>query len=218
MPAITSVRNWTQTKVVKPFKQYVSEGAEPSLLAWSASTGFVAGLCPLPGVSTVLALFLHFVLKTCGVQLHLPMLLLANLVSVPIEVACILPFMRLGELILQAPKLDAAPTAIKDVIFSDPGAALKGIGHALLGWVLAAPFLVVLCARLLRPVFAWAAQRYSKRRQSTDDAHVMMLADQNASDDAEAVNYPLSYQEPEPLSPSYSGAVMNKRLSPSQSR
>ncbi|KAL3143030.1 hypothetical protein ABBQ38_003309 [Trebouxia sp. C0009 RCD-2024] len=60
--------------------------------------------------------------------------------------------------------------------------------------------------------------RYSKRRESTDDAHVMMLADQNASDDAEAVNYPLSYQEPEPLSPSYSGAVMNKRLSPSQSR
>lgn len=38
------------------------------------------------GVSTVLALFLHFVLKTCHVQLHLPMLLLANLVSVPVEV------------------------------------------------------------------------------------------------------------------------------------
>lgn len=68
--------------------------------------------------------------------------------------------MRLGEFILQAPKLDAAPTAIKDVIFSNPGAALKGIGHALLGWVLVAPLLVVLLARLLRPVFAWAAQRY----------------------------------------------------------
>ena len=38
------------------------------------------------GVSTVLALFLHCVLKTCHVQLHLPMLLLANLVSVPVEV------------------------------------------------------------------------------------------------------------------------------------
>ncbi len=38
------------------------------------------------GVSTVLALVLHFVLKTCGVHLHLPMLLLANLVSVPVEV------------------------------------------------------------------------------------------------------------------------------------
>lgn len=40
---------WFCEQVVKPFKQYVSEGAEPSLLAWSASTGFVAGLCPLLG-------------------------------------------------------------------------------------------------------------------------------------------------------------------------
>ena len=38
------------------------------------------------GVSTVLALVLHFLLKTCSVHLHLPMLLLANLVSVPVEV------------------------------------------------------------------------------------------------------------------------------------
>ena len=68
--------------------------------------------------------------------------------------------MRLGEFILRAPKLDAAPTAIKDVIFSNPGAALKGIGHALFGWMLAAPVLVVLFAQLLRPIFAWAAQRY----------------------------------------------------------
>lgn len=67
--------------------------------------------------------------------------------------------MRLGEFIFQAPKLDAAPMAIKDVLFSNPGAALKGIGHALLGWALAAPVLVVLFAHLLKPVFAWAAQR-----------------------------------------------------------
>ena len=80
-------------------------------------------------------------------------------VVMPSQVACILPFMRLGEFVLHAPKLDAAPTAIKDVLFSDPGAALKGIGHALLGWVLAAPVLVVLFARLLRPVFAWASHR-----------------------------------------------------------
>lgn len=84
---------------------------------------------------------------------------LRRMLSLSLQVACILPFMRLGEFVLQAPKLDAAPTAIKDVLFSDPGAALKGIGHALLGWVLAAPVLVVLFAKLLRPVFAWAAQR-----------------------------------------------------------
>ena len=34
----------------------------------------------------MLALLLHFVLKACSINLHLPMLLLANLVSVPVEV------------------------------------------------------------------------------------------------------------------------------------
>lgn len=38
--------------------------------------------------------------------------------------------------------------------------------------------------------------RYSKRRQSTDDTHTLMLADQNASDDAEAADYPLSCEIP----------------------
>jgi len=77
------------------------------------------------------------------------------------QVACILPFMRLGEFIIRAPKLDAAPVAIKDMIFSNPGAALKGIGHALIGWLLAAPIIVVVLAQILKPILAWAAQRYT---------------------------------------------------------
>ena len=118
------------------------------------------------------------------------MLLLANLVSVPVEVsglqkmpidphklssicngaqhviqhvtqvACILPFMRFGEFIIGAPKLDAAPLAIKDIIFSHPGAALKGIAHALIGWIILPPFIVVTLAQVLKPIFDWAGHRY----------------------------------------------------------
>ncbi len=72
-----------------------------------------------------------------------------------------MPFMRLGEFIIRAPKLNAAPVAIKDMIFSNPGAALKGIGHALIGWLLAAPIIVVVLAQILKPLLAWAAQRYT---------------------------------------------------------
>lgn len=72
-----------------------------------------------------------------------------------------MPFMRFGEFIIRAPKLDAAPVAIKDMMFSNPGAALKGIGHALIGWLLAAPIIVVVLAQILKPILAWAAQRYT---------------------------------------------------------
>ncbi len=73
--------------------------------------------------------------------------------------------MRFGEFVIRAPKLDAAPMAIKDIIFSHPGAALKGIGHALVGWLIAAPIIVVVLAQLLKPVFAWAAQRCEAQRK-----------------------------------------------------
>ena len=47
----------------------------------------------------MLALFMHFILKLCSVQLHLPMLLLANFVSIPIEVTDeLLPQVLLCEL------------------------------------------------------------------------------------------------------------------------
>ena len=67
--------------------------------------------------------------------------------------------MRFGEFVLRAPKLDAAPLAIKDIIFSHPGDALRGIAHALIGWIIATPFIVVLLAQVLKPIFAWAGRR-----------------------------------------------------------
>ena len=76
-----------------------------------------------------------------------------------IQVACILPFMRLGEILLGAERLPVAPVAIKDILFKHPGDALKGVGHALLGWVVASPFIMLAVFYITRPLFAWAAVR-----------------------------------------------------------
>ena len=67
--------------------------------------------------------------------------------------------MRLGELVLGAPRLDASPVGIRDILFNDPGSALKGIGHALMGWAVASPVIVVVLAQTLKPMFSWAVNR-----------------------------------------------------------
>ena len=69
--------------------------------------------------------------------------------------------MRLGELVMGAPPLDASPVGIKDILFNDPGTALKGIGHALVGWAIASPVIIVVLAQTLKPVFSWAVNRCS---------------------------------------------------------
>lgn len=58
-----------------------------------------------------------------------------------------------------APRLDAAPLAIKDILFNNPGSALKGIGHALVGWLIASPVITVVLAQTLKPAFTWAVQK-----------------------------------------------------------
>lgn len=58
-----------------------------------------------------------------------------------------------------APHMDAAPVAIKDILFNDPGSALKGIGHAIVGWLIASPVITVILAQTLKPVFVWAVQK-----------------------------------------------------------
>ena len=75
------------------------------------------------------------------------------------QVACILPFMRFGEFVMGAQRLDAAPVAIKDILFNNPGSALKGIGHALIGWLIASPVITVVLAQTLKPIFTWAVQK-----------------------------------------------------------
>lgn len=70
----------------------------------------------------------------------------------------IVPFMRFGEFVLQAPRLDVVPQHFSDLFRA--GAALKGLGHAVLGWLLLSVLLVWPVATLLTPCFAVLKERY----------------------------------------------------------
>ena len=71
----------------------------------------------------------------------------------------IVPYMRVGEWLCGAQRQDLAPTSVKDLIFSNPGQALVGVGHALLAWILTAPFVAGLLGVMLTPAFKLMRQR-----------------------------------------------------------
>jgi hypothetical protein len=50
-------------------------------------------------------------------------------------VLLIVPFLRFGEWMTGSPNLPLAPVALKDIIFGTPGAILRGVGLAILGWL-----------------------------------------------------------------------------------
>lgn len=86
---------WGKEKA-KQVESWLKEGADPTTLAISAGVGFSLGLCPILGVSTILCLGALVVARWLRVELHSAMALLANLVSVPVEVRCCMPEVLLG--------------------------------------------------------------------------------------------------------------------------
>eukprot|EP00891_Asterochloris_glomerata_P009793 jgi/Astpho2/9793/Aster-03766 len=63
-------------------------------------------------------------------------------------------------------------------IFSGKG--LAALGHAILGWLVAMPVIIVALSLALKPVFAWAASRMGG---DDSDMEERMLADRQRADD-----------------------------------
>ncbi|CAK0783051.1 hypothetical protein CVIRNUC_006246 [Coccomyxa viridis] len=151
---------WFKKRVTDPFWSYLKQGANPSKLSRSAAVGFSIGICPLIGISTGLCILILLVSRSL---FHGPMMLLANFVALPVNVAMILPFMRLGEVILREKQLPLSPISLKDIIFNHPGDALRGVAHAILGWAVTLPFIMVGLVVLLRPIISLLQTSMHKR-------------------------------------------------------
>ena len=61
--------------------------------------------------------------------------------------------------LLQTPTYLSTVTLCLQDIFS--GRGLAALGHAILGWLVAMPILIVALSLALKPVFAWAASRWA---------------------------------------------------------
>ena len=91
-------------------------------------------------------------------RLHTAMTMVANLVAIPVELAMILPFMRFGEFLLRAKRLEVAPVALKDLAHQ-PGEALLAVWHAIFGWLIAFPVFAAVISLALRPAFSYAYRK-----------------------------------------------------------
>eukprot|EP00897_Mesotaenium_endlicherianum_P010092 jgi/Mesen1/9110/ME000058S08605 len=141
---------WSRAKIVEPSLLILRRGAEPKQLAFSAAMGFTTGVFPLCGLTAALCACVALVLRSAC---HPPTMMLANFLATPVELSLIVPFMRFGEKLLGAPAMSLAPDALLKALTGKAShRLLLGLGHALLGWIITAPFLLWFLYRLLLPV------------------------------------------------------------------
>ncbi len=129
---------------------WLSQGISPRRLALTLALGFAVGCIPLVGIPTVLCAGLALALR-----LNLPVIQAANYAAMPLQLALILPFVRLGgwitTWIMSAhPARFLAPRALEHLSALNLATRMSGLaGEALLAWLVAAiPAVLLMTAAL----------------------------------------------------------------------
>jgi uncharacterized protein (DUF2062 family) len=150
--------HWLRRRIFNPLLALLSQGIAPDRLALCVAIGVVVGNVPILGISSILcaAIALAF-------RLNLPAIQIVQAAMAPSQVLLIIPFIRLGEWIVRAPRQSVS---LKEwLALWQQGAGHAAIAlrdasfHAGFAWALIAPLVVFLLYKLLTPAFAHAAAR-----------------------------------------------------------
>jgi uncharacterized protein (DUF2062 family) len=148
--------NRLRRRILKPLLAILSQGIAPDRLALCVAIGAVVGNVPILGISTILctAIALAF-------RLNLPAMQIVQAAMAPMQVLLIIPFVRLGEWIVRAPRQPVSIKEVRALWEQSAGHAVvvfrDAIIHAGFAWALIAPFAIFLFYKLLTPVFERAA-------------------------------------------------------------
>ncbi|KAK9110893.1 hypothetical protein Scep_018412 [Stephania cephalantha] len=151
--------DWLKKKIADPLLFILRKGAEPKQLAFSGALGVTLGLFPICGVTVFLC---GMAIAILGSRCHSPTVMLANFIATPIELSLVVPFLRLGEFISGGPHFPLTSGALKKVFTGQASREVfLSILHALLGWVVAAPFIFAVLSVALLPCFKFLLHKFS---------------------------------------------------------
>ncbi|OAP17432.1 hypothetical protein AXX17_AT1G34210 [Arabidopsis thaliana] len=117
------------------------------------------GVFPICGVTVLLC---GVAIASLGSLCHSPTVMLANFIATPIELSLVVPFLRLGEKITGGPHFPLTSDALKKVFTGQASRdVFLSIGNALLGWLIAAPFVIVALYIMFLPCFKILVRKFS---------------------------------------------------------
>jgi len=157
------MKDWLLRRVWEPLAGLLKQGVSPDQLALSVALGIVVGNIPILGLSTILCALLALALR-----LNLAAVQLVQAAMAPTQVLLIIPYVRLGEWLLRAPRQPLSIQAGLALLSQGAGHAVvvlwDAIVHAACAFALVGPFATVALYRMFRPVFRGAAARLNPQR------------------------------------------------------
>ena len=139
-------------RLLEPLLALLRAGLSPRQLALSIAIAIVVGNIPILGVSTILCAIIALIFR-----LNLPAIQLVQAAMAPTQLLLIIPFVRLGEWLLGAPRqvvsVKAGFALLAQGVWHTIAVLRDAIFHAALAWAVVAPICIYLLQRLLTPIF-----------------------------------------------------------------
>lgn len=151
------MKAWIRRRIVDPLLALLKQGITPSALALSVACGIGVGIFPVLGVSTILLTAIALALR-----LNLPAIQLVNYLVSPLQLLLIIPFVRVGEWLLRAPRqplsISAGMALLSQGVLNAVHQLWDAIVHAAIGWMLLGPPLIYILYRTFNVIFRRAAR------------------------------------------------------------
>ena len=149
-------------KLIDPITGLLRRGVTPERMAWSLAVGFVIGVNPLLGSTTLLALGAAYALG-----LNLVASQIVNHLVYPLELLLFPVFVKLGSALFHTAALPLSLTELFRVARAHPWDTTRLLWkwewHALVAWALFAVVAAPALALLLRPVLEKTQARIKRR-------------------------------------------------------
>jgi uncharacterized protein (DUF2062 family) len=146
------MRDFLERRLTTPLLALLRQGVTPRKLALSVALGITIGLVPVLGVSTALCAVVALALR-----LNMPAIQLVNYLLTPLQLLAIIPLLRFGEWLVQAPRfpitLEGGLSLLSQGAFHAIGVLGTAILHASLGWFALAPAAAFALYQVLSRVF-----------------------------------------------------------------
>jgi uncharacterized protein (DUF2062 family) len=152
---------WLRRRLLDPLAALLQQGLSPEGLALSLVVGLALGIIPLWGTSTALC-----VGAAAAFRLNQVAMQAANYLAYPLQLALLIPFIRLGERLFGTPRLPISLPMLQAALKTDPwgtlGAFWTSLWHATLAWLLVVPLPGLLLVGLLIPAIRLARRPFRR--------------------------------------------------------
>lgn len=145
------MKNVIRDRVLTPLKQLLNEGLTPAKMSHALAAGFVLGITPMLGISSILAVGIAAVFKLNQVAIQV-----ANWAAYPAQIVLFIPFIRAGEWLLNLEPAAINPSDIASMFSDDFYTSVATYGKSLAAgftvWIITAFPLSLALSLLLRRV------------------------------------------------------------------